>query len=296
MTAECFLRYFYLVGVVFCGCERWSDAVNSFKICITISSQSVSAIVIAAYKKLIFASLMSVSAKPILPQCTSTVVTRCLTTSTSLTTTSQESLSCGIKAYNEIADAFLSNDIPKLSTKINQYTKLLIGDGNRGLAGQLLDQVRPNIVRSIASVYETISLSKMAKKLDLTSEADVEMILLKMISQGTINSENFDLRLKIDQENSYVHFNVKGSEHNNSLKLDEMATGAMVDKIVSYTRQCVRMAERVRNLDISLSTSAKFQSKTYPKQKQNKTSNTESSSEPDTGKSVILPEQVRAPS
>ena len=206
-------------------------------------SQAVSAITVASYKKLIFASLMSTSKKPIIPPGTSSVVSRFISTA------SEKEL----KQYNELADAFCSNDIGKFITRMNEMSKILQADGNYGLANILHDSIRPNIVKNVAHVFEVISLSKLAQKVGLCSSAEAEALVIYMIADGQCNA-------KIDQETSSVHF--EQLEDEKSIDND-----AMLAKIINQTRSCMDLAERVKQLDTALSTSASYQSKFYSRGK-----------------------------
>lgn len=53
VTTETYLRYFYYLGMIRVGCDDLEGAVAAFSVCLTVPSQAVSAITIAARKKMI---------------------------------------------------------------------------------------------------------------------------------------------------------------------------------------------------------------------------------------------------
>lgn len=58
VSVESFLRYYYNLGLVYMGLEKYSEAISAFKICMTIPSSIPSAISIAARKKMLLASCL----------------------------------------------------------------------------------------------------------------------------------------------------------------------------------------------------------------------------------------------
>ena len=245
LSAEQFLRYFFLLGNVYCGCNRWSDGIKCYNICLTVPSQAVSSITVAAYKKLLFASLLSKSKKPTIPPGTSIPVSRFISTANEK----------GVKEYNELADAFCANDTGKYRMRMNNMSKRLHSDGNFGLANILLESIRPNMVKNIANIYEVISLSKLSGKLGFDSNEETEALIIQMVANGQCHA-------KVDQELSSVHFELKE-------ELENIDDDIVLMKIIEQTRSCMELAERVRDLDIALSTSTKYQSKLFNKGKPN---------------------------
>jgi len=60
ITMEQYLRYFYLLGMIYCGCHhKWEEAVCAFGLCLTVPSEIISAITIAARKKMLLAACLS---------------------------------------------------------------------------------------------------------------------------------------------------------------------------------------------------------------------------------------------
>lgn len=59
------LRYFYLRGVIHLGCQHLPQAVRCFRTCLTIPSECVSAIAVAAWKKLVLIQCLLQSHLPV---------------------------------------------------------------------------------------------------------------------------------------------------------------------------------------------------------------------------------------
>lgn len=75
------LRYFYLRGVVHLACQRWELAVRCFRTCLCVPSEVVSAVQLAAWKKLVLVQCLvetddAVAQPTTLPSPTSTCVYR----------------------------------------------------------------------------------------------------------------------------------------------------------------------------------------------------------------------------
>ncbi len=59
LSPEDFLRYHYLLGMVYLGCDDYSSAISAFQICLTVPSKIVSAISIEAMKKMMLAKCLN---------------------------------------------------------------------------------------------------------------------------------------------------------------------------------------------------------------------------------------------
>eukprot|EP00816_Leptocylindrus_hargravesii_P010672 CAMPEP_0196807066 /NCGR_PEP_ID=MMETSP1362-20130617/7008_1 /TAXON_ID=163516 /ORGANISM="Leptocylindrus danicus, Strain CCMP1856" /LENGTH=479 /DNA_ID=CAMNT_0042180823 /DNA_START=5 /DNA_END=1444 /DNA_ORIENTATION=+ len=264
ISVEQYLRYFYLLGMIYCGCgDRWADAVKSFNICITAPSQLVSAITLAAYKKCMFASLLHDNKKIKLPESTSAAVSRFISSTSDF----------GLKEYHKLVDAFVSDDVTKYSEFMTSQSELLTSDGNFGLAQQVLDEFQPKMVRKLAHVYEIISLSKLASKLNLSGgEREAERLIMRMISKNGLSAS-------IDQLEGNVAFYTGNG-------MDEITEDAALE-LSSRTAQCIELARRMKELDIALSTTAKYQSKIM-KQSETKASGSNLASSGDERSSVAV--------
>lgn len=238
ISVKQYLRYFYFLGMIYCGCgDRWTDAVKSFNICITAPSQIVSAITVAAYKKCLFVSLLRDNKKVKLSECTSAAVSRFISSTSDF----------GLKEYHKLVDAFLSDEVSKYSELMTDHSELLTSDGNYGLAQQVLDEFQPKRVRKLARVYEVISLSKLADKLSLPGrEREAERLIMRMVSNDRLSAF-------IDQEEGTVHF-FTGQDTDQITEDDAL-------ELTSRTTQCIELAKRMKELDIALSTTAKYQGK-----------------------------------
>eukprot|EP00555_Chaetoceros_dichaeta_P003082 CAMPEP_0198249298 /NCGR_PEP_ID=MMETSP1447-20131203/865_1 /TAXON_ID=420782 /ORGANISM="Chaetoceros dichaeta, Strain CCMP1751" /LENGTH=696 /DNA_ID=CAMNT_0043933903 /DNA_START=13 /DNA_END=2103 /DNA_ORIENTATION=+ len=61
LSPESFLRYFYYLGMVHLGCDDYTSALSAFDICLKVPATMISAIVIAARKKMILARCLALA-------------------------------------------------------------------------------------------------------------------------------------------------------------------------------------------------------------------------------------------
>jgi len=61
LSPESFLRYFYYLGMVHLGCDDYTSALSAFDICLKVPASMISAIVIAARKKMILARCLALA-------------------------------------------------------------------------------------------------------------------------------------------------------------------------------------------------------------------------------------------
>lgn len=279
LNAEQYLRYFYLLGLVRLGCQRYRDAIAAFQICITMPSQVISAISIAARKKELLAKCLILDqhhdqqqnndihdgqADPnnitspnqsnllSVPQCASPAVLKFFAdVDTAPTKSSHDDATpfdqdqfFGLQYYNQLVISFQLTDLSNFNIIKQNMKDLLKLDGNIGLVNQVNDQLLPRKLTKFAQVYESISLSKLTVKLGFATSQEVESLIIKMSSQ-----RNQLLSAKIDQEDSIVYFQPYNEDSNDNCQED----------LTKHIHQCMELADRIRSLDVSLATSKRYQ-------------------------------------
>ena len=279
LNAEQYLRYFYLLGLVRLGCQRYRDAIAAFQICITMPSQAISAISIAARKKELLAKCLILDqyhnqqqkidvhdgqADPkmnlsnqsyilSIPQCASPVVLKFFADAdaaplqkseqdAAVTTVQDEFF--GIQQYNQLVTSFQHADISYFNTIKDKMKNILTFDGNVGLVNQVHDQLIPRKLTKLAQVYESISLEKLATKLGFSNSQEAESLIITMSSQ-----RNKLFSAKIDQEEGIVYFQQYDDDSSDNCQQD----------LTKNIHQCIELADRIRNLDVSLATSKRYQ-------------------------------------
>lgn len=123
LTALDFLRFHYYAGLVWGGLKAWPEAVESFKLAVTMPSEAVSTVSVEAYKKLVLSSLICKGKKPVLPPYTATPVVRCL--------------KLAARVYDNLAARFEEDDPAGLEAEVAKEFELLEKDKNVGLAKQV---------------------------------------------------------------------------------------------------------------------------------------------------------------
>jgi hypothetical protein len=123
LTALDFLRFHYYAGLVWGGLKAWPEAVESFKLAVTMPSEAVSTVSVEAYKKLVLSSLICKGKKPVLPPYTATPVVRCL--------------KLAARVYDNLAARFEEDDPAGLEAEVAKEYELLEKDKNVGLAKQV---------------------------------------------------------------------------------------------------------------------------------------------------------------
>ena len=170
----------------------------------------------------------------------------------------------GIQVYNEIVDAFVENDYELFQKIKSQNEELLRADGNWGLVNQVQENMEmPRTLYKIAKLYEAIPISKLAKKLNLSSvdeaEAAVREMMMKQVSSIDINGrkptgQKDSFNAQIDDEEGVIYFLVEDvlSHNNESAVLTEQK------EFTTRIRKCMELTERMQNIDIALTTSPKY--------------------------------------
>lgn len=70
------MRYFYYGGIVFLSLKRFTDARNMLQTCISLPTESLSSVIVEAYKKWVLCSLLLNGSMPELPKYASPVISR----------------------------------------------------------------------------------------------------------------------------------------------------------------------------------------------------------------------------
>merc|ERR1711933_202770 len=161
--------------------------------------------------------------------------------------------------YNSLVKVFESTDVPKFKELKDKMTSLLMGDGNLGLANQVEAELLPHKVRKLAKVYETIPLNKLANKLGLETVDEAESLILSMSFRQSESSKG-SFRVKINQEEGIVYFIQDDDKFSSLLDDDSLLNSSQISQdLTKQITQCINFANRIRDLDVILSTSQSFQ-------------------------------------
>lgn len=215
------LRYYYLRGLLHMGCEEWQWAVRSFWTCLSVPFEGISAVMIAAWKKMVLCQCL-LGCPTNLPPAVSNAMTRFLTT--------REGDNQNVAAYRDLAKAFQGNNQVQFMALQQTHATVWQTDGTNGMVERLATEVLHRRVRHLASVYSVISLEQLANELQVPVES-----LPLLISQ--VNG----LAVKMEAE---------------FLSLDLVETYPISP---DGLEQLVDLSERIRTLDLSIASSPRFQ-------------------------------------
>lgn len=161
------LLYFYYAGMCHIGLQQFPQAVESFRTCIGVPAQSVSAIVVEAAKKYVLVSLIAYN--DVLPyhKWTSAPV--------------QSALPRFLKAYLTLADAYLEGNPRNFEQALQAAYATLQRDHNFGVAKQLRSALQKLLVARLTKTYLTLSLADIAEAAGLPDMATAEHLVVELV-------------------------------------------------------------------------------------------------------------------
>uniref|UniRef100_A0A7S2R112 PCI domain-containing protein n=1 Tax=Eucampia antarctica TaxID=49252 RepID=A0A7S2R112_9STRA len=160
---------------------------------------------------------------------------------------------------------------------MNRDKLLLESDGNLGLAKHLDNVMKRIILRKLSNIYSVIKLDTLAQSLHLSGGAkEAEEVLLDMAwkdqekqsQSGLMNRLlSVPLEFRIDVEKSLVYF-PKDEDDDDDNGIDGCSASGIHEKYMEHIQSLLtnrvvsvmKLADRVKHLDVSLVTSARYQS------------------------------------
>jgi hypothetical protein len=171
-------------------------------------------------------------------------------------------------SYHDLISTYISGNASHYAKLLSEMNELLRIDGNWGLAHQLMGRMAYRAVREVASVYSVAGLEMVEGKMtEVCSELagssggggevgkrGVEDVLMGMMLCDAKDALLVDpFVAKIDHSTGMVSFlDHEDEDHSND---EEWMEADLADRLQS----CIALAERVRDLDIGLTTSPKYQ-------------------------------------
>lgn len=176
-------------------------------------------------------------------------------------------------SYHDLISTYISGNASHYAKLLIEMKDLLHGDGNWGLAKRLEGRLAAyRSIRKVASVYDVVSLDVLEKKMMVEGgdgngggtsgeigRRGLEDLLMGMAScdakEAALLVDPFIAR--IDQSTGMVSF---ADDYDESTDVDDDSTEMRMEADLSHRLQsCISLAERVRDLDVALTTSAKYQ-------------------------------------
>jgi len=232
LTPVDYLTFFHRAGLVYTGLKRYPEAIENFQLAITAPATSASAIAVECFKKLVLISLIHSGKAYELPGHTSSVLTRPNRTLLP---------SC----YSRIEALFAEEGLQamtKLSRELETSAQVLCQDRNMGLAKQVRKALERQKIRQLTHTYITLSLGEITASSGLLSSLDGEKIILEMVNKAEIYA-------KIDQSTGMVRFDED---------VEELESEAVMAKLENEIQRTIEMAQRIRELDVAISTSPQY--------------------------------------
>merc|ERR1712136_462758 len=125
-----------------------------------------------AYKKYCLISLIVADKFTALPKYTSQVITRFIKPFT--------------VEYNELVQAYASNDPVKLNAVVSDHQSVFLSDNNVGLIKQVAVSLNKRNIKRLTKTFITLSLSDVAVRARISDVGEVETQLMEMIEKNEI--------------------------------------------------------------------------------------------------------------
>ncbi|MEW5306054.1 MAG: hypothetical protein WDW36_008554 [Sanguina aurantia] len=211
--------YAYYGGMLCLGRGQLARSTDLFLHALTAPATTGNAIVVACYKKYVLVSLLHLGHLPPLPKFTSTKVKQ----------VSEQDC----RAYTELASSYGSQNVTLVQRTAETHASTYQQDGNLGLLKQVLAGLPKRYVQRLTLTYVTLSLADIAAKAGLSTAAQAESLVLKMVEAGEIHAT-------INQRDGMVRFLDDPEQFNNP---------AVVDRINGQLRKCMGLAERLQKFN-----------------------------------------------
>ena len=167
-------------------------------------------------------------------------------------------------SYHDLVSTYISGNANHYAKLLLEMMDLLHSDGNWGLAKQLEGRLLAyRSIRKVASVYSVVGVDVLEKKIQdagPTGEVGkhgIEDVLMGMAACDAKDPLIVDpFVARIDQSTGMVSF----LDHDNDESDDDCDDEAWMEEDLSNRlHSCISLAERVRDLDIALTISPKYQ-------------------------------------
>lgn len=174
------------------------------------------------------------------------------------------SYSSQLGRYHELVSTYISGNASHYATLLTEMTGLLRADGNWGLAKRLEGRLVYRTVRQKASVYSVTRMSALEETLQNMCSSlgeggqigtrRIEDLLMGMSAcdwEDPLVADPFVA--KMDHSTSMVSFQDDDPSNHNA------ANEELEKDLAQRLSSCVALAERIRQLDIGLTTTTKYQ-------------------------------------
>ena len=214
------------------------QAMQSFILCCSAPCTVLHAVMIEAYKKCVFCSLIVTGEPPKLPKYTAAVLQRHIKT--------------GVAPYTEYATAFAARKVGALRACLEKHGAALTRDHNLGLAKQGVERLVLRNIHRLTQTYLTLSLAHIAESAGLGSAAEAEAPICSMVAHRQICAA-------IDQTEGMVHFFERP---------EKFDSDAAVKGLEACMRRAMDVAQKLDGMNQDLCTDSVYLSRALSQERQ----------------------------
>jgi len=232
------LLYHYYGGLCLIAFKRFKRAMESFILCCSAPCTVLHAVMIEAYKKCVFCSLIVTAELPKLPKYTAAVLQRHLKT--------------GVAPYTEYAAAFATRKVSSLRASLEKHSAAFARDRNLGLAKQCVERLIFRNIHTLTQTYLTLSLEHIAESAELQNAAEAEAHICNMVADRQICAA-------IDQVEGMVHFFERP---------EKFDSDAAVKSLEDCMARAINVAHKLDEMNQDLCTDAIYLSRALSQERQ----------------------------
>ena len=188
------------------------------------------------------------------------------------TTSTPPYANASLMVYDNLVIAFASFDFDEFDRILNTHAEVWEDDRNLGLVKRVEALMKQRKIRKLSKIYKAIPLQKLQTVLGLDSDDDltpnkIESLLMQIAFQQEqmTNSSSpltrMPIDFSIDSEKSQSYFYLDGEygEDREEGGMDRMEREQVQAELSKRISTCMKLAERVSNLDIAVAVSGKYQ-------------------------------------
>lgn len=221
------LCYYYYGGMAYCAVKKFDRALEFFSVAISVPADSVSSVMVEAYKKYSLVCLLLHGKFVDLPPYASFVLRQ---------------IKQLTQPYQELMTAHKTNNVEKFNEQLAKHNTVLAADKNLGLAKQVGVKMTRCNIKKLTETFLTLSLTAIAERVKLADAQVAETALVSMIN-------DYEIHATIDQLTGTVCF------HDDDEQYDTEAT---MQKLKSEVEATAALFAKIKKLDVELRTAPKF--------------------------------------
>jgi COP9 signalosome complex subunit 3 len=153
--------------------------------------------------------------------------------------------------YDNVVRAFLQNDRAALEATIVAEQETLAQEQNVGLAHRVLTSLTRHRLKRLAATFISLSLSEIARRVELPDVASAEKEVLKLASAG-------DITARIDTATGFVRFEADSATSAATPATDALLNPASGRLLETCLRQTVELSEKLREMQRGTVTSHRY--------------------------------------